>query len=85
MDGFLALIDKLMAAIPADAGFIVIIAGVIDFVFRLVKTDKPKSIAYFIAGAFHKLGALFEKIAMLMDKVLPQRTAEPIAPPAEKK
>lgn len=50
-----------------------IVAGIIDFVLRMVKSDKPLSLAYVIADGAKKLGAIFSKIGEYMDKVLPQR------------
>lgn len=48
-------------------------AFVMEFVFRMMKTEKPKSIAYMIADGMKKCGELLTKAGTLLDKVLPQR------------
>lgn len=74
-DQILAAMEKFFASLPQGGTAVVVIGGVVDFMLRMVKTEKPKSIAYAVAKMFHVLGDGFAKVAELMDKVLPQRTA----------
>ena len=54
-------------------GQTVIVAMVLEFCFRMIKTEKPLSIAYMVAGAFKSVGEILSKVGALMDKVLPQK------------
>lgn len=45
----------------------------IEFMFRMFKTEKPKSIIYMVADGIKKSGELLTKLGSLLDKVLPQR------------
>lgn len=49
------------------------IAIVLEFAFRLVKTEKPLSILHVVAGAAKKLADVFKLLGDFLDKVLPQR------------
>lgn len=49
------------------------IAVGIEIVCRMVKTEKPLSIAYMVADGLKKVGEIMSKCGQLMDKVLPQR------------
>lgn len=67
------LIQKIIDLVSGlEGGVVVIAAGVVDFVFRLFKSEKPLSIAWLVAGAVKKLSELLVVIAGLLDKVLPQ-------------
>ena len=71
------MIEKLMEvlnSIPhAEELAVVAIAGVTDLVLRVLKTEKPLSLALVAAKSLRLLAAICEKIASLLDKVLPQR------------
>ncbi len=56
-----------------NAPILVSIGIALEFMFRMLKTEKPKSIVYMIADGIKKSGELLTKVGMLMDKVLPQR------------
>ena len=58
-----------------------VIALVLEFGLRLVKSDKPLSIMHGISAALKGIAMVTSKAAEFLDKVLPQRTT----PPAEKK
>lgn len=49
------------------------VAIALEFAFRMVKTEKPLSIAYMIADGFKKVGELLSKCGVILDKILPQR------------
>jgi hypothetical protein len=66
-------LDKVIAFFGTLEGQSVVVAMALEFVFRLVKTEKPKSIAYFVADLCKKAGAAFGKAGEFLDKVLPQR------------
>lgn len=65
------IVEGLSKALQAPV--LVSVAVGLEFAFRMVKTEKPLSIAYLIADSFKKVGEICSKIAQLLDKVLPQR------------
>lgn len=70
------LLDSLLKLMDSAEAKTLLIAGVVDFIFRLIKTPKPLSILHVVANVLHKVGSFAEKLASLMDKVLPQRVEE---------
>lgn len=74
MEGFIAAVSQLIDSAYAQAGFI---AMALEFVARLVKSPKPLSFAHLIAAGFRGVGVLASKVAVFLDRVLPQRLAEP--------
>ncbi len=66
--------------IPLTGAVVTMVGGAVEMALRLIKSDKPLSLAYGIASVFHGVGALFEKLGDLLDKILPQRT-NPTDPP----
>lgn len=74
------LLDKLIGLIPSDGGVIVAVSTALlfvsDFILRVLKTEKPMSVAWVIARWLEKLGALCTKAAVFLDKVLPQKQKE---------
>lgn len=73
------LIDKIMALLSSVEASAAVIAVVVEFVLRLVKTEKPKSLLYAAAAIVRGLGVVLTKLAEVMDKILPQKLAEPKA------
>lgn len=67
------MLEQINAFISTVTGQASIIALILDFAFRLIKTEKPLSIAYIIAETFHRVGSMLGGIGALLDKVLPQR------------
>ena len=65
--------DKLMEVLNSVGGYTVVLATALELGFRMVKSEKPLSIAYAIAKGAHGLAAVAEKFADLLDKVLPQK------------
>lgn len=55
------------------AGWTTGVSILLELAFRLIKTDKPKSILYLVADGCKMLGVLFTKIGATLDKILPQR------------
>lgn len=53
------------------------ISMVLEFIFRLIKSDKPKSIVWVVRDFIDGIGRALGKIAELLDKVLPQRLNSP--------
>lgn len=52
------------------------IAVILEFVMRLVPTDKPKSIFYVLSGVVHLLGQMFNVLGDLLDKLIPQKVKQ---------
>lgn len=48
------------------------IAFVLEFLMRIIKTEKPKSILLAIAAFCSLVGALFSKLAEFLNKIIPQ-------------
>jgi len=64
-----------------------ILGGVLDFIMRLLKTEKPMSLLYVVRGAIEMGVAFIMKVADLgkaiiafLDKLLPQRLKDPAQP-----
>ncbi|NDD53349.1 hypothetical protein EBZ39_05665 [bacterium] len=60
---------SLVNSASAQAGML---AFLVEAVLRLVKTERPLSIAHLIAGGLHKIADICAGLANLLDKVLPQ-------------
>lgn len=56
-----------------NAQVLLSVAVGIEFALRMLKTEKPLSIAYLVADSFKKCGEILTKVGQLLDKVLPQR------------
>jgi hypothetical protein len=66
------LFAKIMEVLSSVSGASATIAIVLEFAFRLIPSEKPKSIIYLIASAAKSLGGILIKAGELLDKVLPQ-------------
>ena len=68
------ILDKIIAFLADMPGtvYIVIAAG-LEFLFRMVKSDKPKSILWGAYEVLGQIGKLAGALAEVLDKVLPQR------------
>lgn len=68
-------LNKIMEAMnhALNAPVLMSIAIGMEFMFRMIKTEKPLSIAYMVADGLKKVGEIMSKCGQLMDKVLPQR------------
>ena len=68
------VLDKIIAALTGISGPVLVgAAAVIELVFRLLKTDKPLSIAHVVAASARKVSDALEILANILDKILPQR------------
>jgi len=67
------MLDQISSVIHSASGQAGIIAIVLDTLLRLIKSEKPLSIAHLIAGSLHKIADLCAGLANLLDKVLPQK------------
>lgn len=56
-----------------NAPVLMSVAIAIEFAMRIIKSEKPLSIAYMISDGLKKVGEIMSKCGQLMDKVLPQR------------
>jgi hypothetical protein len=70
MEDFFA---KVMEFLSSAEGASLTIAVVIDFVFRLFPSEKPKSVLHLVSFFARKLSEVLEKLADVLDKVLPQK------------
>ncbi len=66
-------LDKILAFLSLAEGASVTIAVVLEFAFRLVKTDKPRSILLMVAAIAEKSGEVLTASAKFLNKVIPQR------------
>lgn len=53
-----------------------VVAIVLEFVFRLIPTKKPLSIAWLVRDVMFSVSNICAAAAAYLDKVLPQRTVE---------
>lgn len=67
------LITKALELLTSVQGSAVTIAVVLEFVFRMIPSAKPLSIAHIVAAAARGIGAVLTKLADILDKVLPQK------------
>jgi hypothetical protein len=66
------MLDQALVFIKSVSGQTTILAIVVETVLRLVKSDKPLSIAHAVAATISKIGDICSAVAALLDKVLPQ-------------
>lgn len=67
------LFEKIMAFLSSAEGASATIAIVLDFVWRLIPSEKPKSVLHMVAFVAKKLSEVLAKVAEFLDKVLPQK------------
>jgi len=67
------MLDQINSLIHSASGQAGIIAIVLESALRLVKSEKPLSIAHLVADSLHKIADLCAGLANLLDKVLPQK------------
>ena len=67
------MLNKMLAIVMAGMGATGSIALVLEFVLRMVPSEKPLSVAHLVAAGCHKLGELMSAVATWLDKVLPQK------------
>lgn len=70
------LLEDIINLIPKGGTAIVVIAGILEFGLRLIKSEKPMSILLIVSGAVSQLSRLFAKLSELLDLVLPQRLSK---------
>jgi len=68
-----AIFEKIMEFLSSAEGASATIAIVLDFVWRLVPSEKPKSVLHMISFVAKKLSEVLAKVAEFLDKVLPQK------------
>lgn len=62
-----------------SAPILVTVAVAVELSLRLIKSEKPRSILYYVADGLKLCGNIFTKAGLILDKVLPQRMKEPKA------
>jgi predicted signal transduction protein with EAL and GGDEF domain len=65
--------DQIVGWIKSAEGAVVVIATVVDFALRLIPSQKPLSVLYFIVDVIKGVEKVLEAVARFLDKVLPQR------------
>lgn len=65
--------EKVLEFLASAQGASVTIAIILDFAFRLIPSEKPRSLIYMVAHYSKKLGDLLVKIGNFLDKILPQK------------
>jgi hypothetical protein len=75
----MAFLDQVSGFLGSIEGMSATVAVVLEFVLRLVKSEKPLSILHFAASLVAKLAQILGKIAQISDKVLPQKLNPPQA------
>ena len=68
IDSILAQLNSVLSG-PALGG----IAIALEFILRLLPTEKPKSILLAVGGILKGVAAVFSTAAAILDKVVPQR------------
>jgi hypothetical protein len=67
------IFNKAMDFLLSVEGASVTIAIILDFAFRLIPSDKPKSVIYLVAEVIKKSGEFLVKLGQILDKVLGQK------------
>jgi DNA-binding HxlR family transcriptional regulator len=67
------MLVQAQAFVNSLSGQATIAAIVVEAILRLIKSEKPLSIAYVIADSLKKIGDIASKLGAFADKVLPQR------------
>jgi hypothetical protein len=71
--GPIPVIDQISAFLMSPPGYVGVIAAlVIEMLMRVIKTEKPWSIAHLVAKGAHQIAALIKALAVFLDSVLPQ-------------
>jgi hypothetical protein len=65
--------EKALSLVSSAEGAAITIALILDFVFRLIPSEKPKSVIYMIAKGIKMSGELLTKLGSFLDKVLGQK------------
>jgi hypothetical protein len=68
-----ALFETVMKFLASVEGASVTLAIVLEFVFRVIPSQKPLSVLYLVAEGIKKLGEVLIKLGKILDKILPQR------------
>jgi len=66
-------LDQILAFLGSAVGASASIAFVLEFVLRLIPSQKPLSILHLVGAGVKKVGAILIKLGELLDKVLPQK------------
>lgn len=68
-----AFFESVMKFLSSVEGASLTVAVVVEFVFRVIPSQKPLSILYIVADVVKKAGEALIKIGKILDKVLPQK------------
>ncbi len=73
-------LNHALAWLQSAQGSAAAAAVIVEFVLRLVKSDKPLSILHLVAAGAHVGASVIGAAADLLDKVLPQNLTPPAGP-----
>jgi hypothetical protein len=65
--------EKALSLVSSAEGAAITVALILDFAFRLIPSEKPKSVIYMVAKAIKMSGELLTKLGSFLDKVLGQK------------
>lgn len=68
----MALLDQIQAFLSSALGMSATVALVLEFVLRMIPSQKPVSVLHVVGEVSKKVGAIFIALGGLLDKVLPQ-------------
>ena len=80
MDFLIQIKDFLQGSAMAQ---VAIIGMVLDFILRLIKTDKPASILLLVAKFAEVIAEILKAFSALVGKVVPDRVKEQPTPPSQ--
>jgi len=66
------MLDKVLAMIMSANGMAATVAVVLEFVLRLVPSEKPLSLLRVVVAVLRKVSSVLVALCDLSDKVLPQ-------------
>lgn len=72
----LPVLGDVLGALDPSAPIVAAVLMVLEVVLRLIKSDKVRSIMRLVAAVTRQVGALVERLAELLDRVVPDRTSE---------
>ena len=67
------ILNSIMEFLVGHEGMVATLAVVVEFVLRLVPSEKPMGILQMVAGIVKAVGAILVKFGEISDKILPQK------------
>lgn len=70
MEEIFTKVVEVLGSVEAQAA---VVAVVLEFAFRLIPSEKPRSILLVVAKVCEFAGAALSKVAVVINKVIPQK------------